>query len=175
MRSCLAFHVPRMERPCEVLVTRHRASRDLSCPLPREGKGSLELSTSDCVENMSSRQETSAPSGEINQQDRFYSAWASVGELIVLILTCAAAKMIGKRLSLLAEGGWLPGQGDARTIAALTNRPESSIAEVTSNTPRHKYHAGRQVFYRLSDFAIPAPPADRPPTDAPVKRSGRNK
>lgn len=118
-------------------------------------------------------QAKSVDNPEINSQERFYSAWAAVGELVVLILTCAAARLIGKRIEMFAESGWLPGMGDARTLAALTNRPESSIAEVTSAAPRHKYRVGRQVFYRLSEFATAADPspAETPPPAAPVKRA----
>ncbi len=51
---------------------------------------------------------------------------------------------------MLAEGGWLPGMGDARTIGALTNRPESIVGA----KPRPKFHVGRQPFYRLDRFAL---------------------
>lgn len=110
-------------------------------------------------------------------QDRYYAAWATVGEVVAMILTCAAAKLIGQRIALLAEGGWLPGKADCRTLAALTNRPESSINEITSGNSRHKYHVGRQVFYRLEDFAQPAgePSAESAPTDAPAMRKKKGR
>ena len=116
-----------------------------------------------------------------NNQDRFYSAWADVGELVVLLLTCAAAKMIGRRIEMFAEAGWLPGMGDTRAVAALTNRPESSIASVVGDKPRPKFHVGRQPFFNLRDFAqfdkdadTPAT-AEKPPNDAPVKRARKNR
>lgn len=120
-------------------------------------------------------------STSVNSQDRFYAAWADVGELIVLLLTCAAAKMIGRRIEMFAEAGWLPGMGDTRAVAALTNRPESSIASVVGDKPRPKFHVGRQPFFNLRDFAQFDKDADtptsaeKPPNDAPVKRAGKKK
>ena len=90
---------------------------------------------------------------ELSPIDRYYTAWAIVGELLASILLSAAAKTIGVRLATLAEGGWLPGMGDARMIGALTGRPTSSINDVAGTTPRPKFKVGRQTFYRLDGFA----------------------
>lgn len=91
---------------------------------------------------------------EQSPSDRCFTAWAIVGELVAGILLSTAAKTIGARLSILAEAGWLPGLGDARAVAALTNRPESSISSIVADKPRPKFQVGRQPFYRLSDFAV---------------------
>lgn len=104
-----------------------------------------------------------APSGqarttkkpEPTPQDRYYLAWATVGEIIAAILTCAAMKILGQRLNQLAEGGWLPGKGDVNTVAALTNRPVRSIERIVGNGSRLKQHVGRQTFYDLDSFALP--------------------
>ncbi len=93
---------------------------------------------------------------EQSPSDRCFTAWAIVGELVAGILLSTAAKTIGARLSILAEAGWLPGLGDARTVAALTNRPESSINSIVGKNLRPKFQVGRQPFYRLNDFAIPS-------------------
>lgn len=89
----------------------------------------------------------------LTPQDRFYTAWATVGELIAMLLTCATAKLLGKRLGLLAEGGWLPGIGDNKTIAALTNKSDRTIDEIVSKQPRPKLKVGNTPFFHLSDFA----------------------
>ena len=87
--------------------------------------------------------------------DRCYTAWAIVGELVVAILTSVAAKAIGARIAMLAEGGWLPGMGDVRTIGALTGRSFRSLEDVACDKPRPKFKVGRQTFYRLDSFATP--------------------
>lgn len=89
-------------------------------------------------------------------QERYYAVWAAVGEVVLAILTCGAVKLIGKRLEYIAEGSWLPGMGDVRVIAGLTNRSPRTLEGSATKNPRQKYHAGRTVLYRLSDFAIPA-------------------
>lgn len=108
----------------------------------------------------------------------YYKSRARLTDLIVVLLTCAAAKVIGKRIEMFAEGGYLPGMADTRGLGALANRPESSIASVIGDNPRAKFCVGRQPFYRLSDFALfkeGDEPAEIPPTDAPVKRAGKKK
>lgn len=97
-----------------------------------------------------------------SNQDRYFATWAAVGEVVLVllgfavsILSSAAAATVAKRLTLLAEGGWLPGMGDARTIAGLTNHSDRTIEDVASDSPRRKHRVGRKVFYRLSEFAQP--------------------
>ncbi len=109
---------------------------------------------------------------------RHYNASANFWELLVVLLTSAAAKMLGRRAVMLAEGGYLPGMADARGIGALANRPESGIESVISKEPRAKFHVGRQPFYKLSDFATYGAgdeDAESPPNDAPVMRKEKGK
>jgi len=56
-------------------------------------------------------------------------------------------------LGHIAEGSWLPGMGDVRTISGLTNRSPRTIEDSVIKSPRRKYHVGRTVLYRLDDFA----------------------
>jgi len=98
---------------------------------------------------------------------------------VVRILESSSMKTLESRISLLVCGGWLPGLGDARTVAALTNRPESSISSVVGDKPRPKYHVGRQPFYKLQDFAVYGTTdnesAETAPNDAPVMRKRSKK
>lgn len=88
-------------------------------------------------------------------QERYYAVWAAVGEVVLAILTSAAAKLIGKRLGYIAEGSWLPGMGDIRIIAGLTNCSPRTLESNLTKCPRKKYRTGRAALYRLNDFAIP--------------------
>lgn len=93
-------------------------------------------------------------------------AWA------VTIVESDAMRVLETRICLLVSGGWLPGKGDVRTIAALTNRPADSIEDLANDCCREKTKVGRQAFYSLADFAKPA---EKPPTAAPAMRAGKKK
>lgn len=107
----------------------------------------------------------------------YYSSRSDLNRVIIGILTCAAAKLFGRRVTMFLEAGFLPGMADARGLGALANRPESSIESIIGDTPRAKYCVGRQPFYRLSDFALfkDGDSAETPPTDAPVMRKKGDK
>lgn len=90
---------------------------------------------------------------ELSPIDRYYTAWAMVGEAIACILTSAAAKILGERLTTLSSGGWLPGIGDLQTISALTHRPVATLKDIAGDRVRLKFKVGRQTFYRIADFA----------------------
>lgn len=121
---------------------------------------------------MSNDKFKSQDSSEIVTLDiRKLTATVTVLEFLAALVTSPMMTTLLKRLGLLAEGGWLPGNfGDVRTIAALTNRPESSINEITSSNPREKLNVGRQVMYRMDQFAKPNIQADDVPNDAPAMR-----
>lgn len=91
---------------------------------------------------------------------------------LVSLIESASMRELERRISLFVFGGWLPGQGDVRTIAALTARPEDSIEDIAADCPRAKFKVGRQTFYRLADFAKPA---EKEPTDAPAMRAKKPK
>jgi hypothetical protein len=91
---------------------------------------------------------------------------------VVSIIESQSMRLLEGRISLLVSGGWLPGQGDVRTIAALTARPEDSIEDIAADCPRAKHKVGRQTFYRLADFAKPA---EKEPADAPAMRAKKTK
>lgn len=82
-------------------------------------------------------------------------AQVTILEWIAAVLTSSMMTTILRRLGLLAEGGWLPGQGDPRTIAALTNKSDRTIEEIVSDNPRDKFRVGNSPYFRLSDFAVP--------------------
>lgn len=86
---------------------------------------------------------------------------------VVRILESKSMQALEGRISLLVCGGWLPGLGDVRTVAALTGKAERTIEDAVTNSPRQKHYIGRQVFYRLSDF----PMANAEPGTSNVKNS----
>ncbi len=86
---------------------------------------------------------------------------------VVRILESKSMQTLEGRISLLVCGGWLPGLGDVRTVAALTGKAERTIEDAVTNSPRRKHYIGRQVFYRLSDF----PMANAEPGTSNVKNS----
>lgn len=101
-----------------------------------------------------------------DNQNRLFKVWADIGEVVLIILTCAAARLIGKRLALLADAAWLPGMGDARMIGAMTNKSDRTIEGMVAAEPREKLHVGQQVYYRFADIAISGKVAR-------VKRTGK--
>ena len=111
------------------------------------------MSSTDYCTDASTSQVQTEQRAELSPLDRYYTAWAIVGELIAAAMTSGPAKVLGKRLALLFSAGWLPGKGDARFIAAMTNRPECSIDDINSAEPRTKHKVGRQVFYHLAGYA----------------------
>lgn len=151
----------------------------LKLPTSLYGKGSLEIVFCDCVENMSSRQEKSISNSAninaatINQEkpenptDLRAILVNKILSWVVSIIESQSMRKLEDRVSILVSGGWLPGHGDAKTIAALTNRPIDSIEDISADFPRPKYKVGRQTFYRLCDFAKSA---EKEPTDAPAMR-----
>lgn len=114
------------------------------------------------------RQLHSNQKSELEQQQlRYYRVYADIGEWILAIVTCQIFVTFAQRVSLLVQGAWLPGMGDAKTIAAVTNKQDSTIAGYLSHNPRTKRHFGRQVYYAFADLAIDGEP---PAEVAPVKR-----
>lgn len=99
--------------------------------------------------------------GQVNSDDksilehRQQMATVIILEWIAAVLTSVMMTTILRRLGLLAEGGWLPGLADPRTIAALTNKSDRTIEEIVSDNPREKFRVGNSPYYRLEDFAVP--------------------
>lgn len=90
-----------------------------------------------------------------NIEHRKQLALVIILEWVANVLTSPMMTTIMKRLGLLAEGGWLPGQADPKTLAALTNKSDRTIEEIVSDNPREKFRVGNSPYFRLSDFALP--------------------
>lgn len=116
-------------------------------------------------------QDNSNLKSQIDQhQLRYYRAHADIAEWILAIITGQIFAIFAQRVALLVQGAWLPGMGDAKTIAAVTNKADSTIEGYLSHNPRTKRHFGRQVYYAFADLAIDGEP---PAEVAPVKRIGK--
>lgn len=160
-RDYLTFRVPRAERANEVfgdttLALPFEDTFKTSSKLPNQHF--LEVASSllaIMVETMSSRQANSDASQNLNQQDTTRILFNRILAWVVSLIESPTMRVVETRISNVLCSGWLPGKGDAKLIAALTNRPESSIAEIVGNTPRPKFQVGRQAFYSIEDFAIP--------------------
>ncbi len=89
---------------------------------------------------MSSDYGRDAPTGQVqsdqdskgDNQARFYTAWASVGEIILFLLTCATAKLIGKRLETLSQAAFIPatGHGNMMAVASLMAMSPSGVKDM---------------------------------------------
>lgn len=86
------------------------------------------------------------------QRERFYRVYSDIGEYILLVITGAIFLKLCRRMSLLLDGAWLPGLGDCKVIAALTDKSDRSIEDFVSDNPKTKYRFGKQVYYRFSDI-----------------------
>ncbi len=119
-----------------------------------------------CQQNSSENSRNDQP---LSHQDRYFKVWADIGEVIFAFISGEIFCQFATRIGLLIQGAWLPGVGDVKTIAALTNKSDRTIEDFVSDNPRTKYKVGRQVYYRLDEIAtIAANSAE----DAPAKRSG---
>jgi len=126
------------------------------------------MSSGDNMKSDPVRQDNSNLNSQIEQEQlRYYRTYADIGEWILAIITCQIFVTFAQRVALLAQGAWLPGMGDAKTIAAVTNKADSTIEGYLSHNPRTKRHFGRQVYYAFADLAIDGEP---PAEVAPVKR-----
>ncbi len=95
------------------------------------------------------------PPADTSPQYRCLMALAIILEALVAVIQSPPAKTIARRLSLLAEGGWLPGKGDYQTLAALTNKSDRTIEEIVSDNPRPKYRIGKHPYFSFDEFAKP--------------------
>lgn len=104
-----------------------------------------------------SSQENSADKCQLNSEleHRRQVAQVTLLEFFAALVTSAMMTAVLRRLGLLAEGGWLPGMGDTKTVAALTNKPERTVAELVGDNPRQKFRVGKHPYYRLAEFALP--------------------
>lgn len=119
------------------------------------------------TDNDAARQEISDTNSQIAKaQLRYYTAHADIAEWILAVITGQIFATFAQRISLLVQGAWLPGMGDAKTIAAVTGKADTTIEAYLGKHPRTKRHFGRQVYYAFADMAIDGEPAEV----APVKR-----
>lgn len=101
------------------------------------------------------------PDPHISPQDRYYNAWATVGELVAVLLTCAAAKRIANRLETLSQAAFIPdsGRGNLMAAASLMAMSERGMEEMVVRLGVPDVRPGAERIIRFADIAKFAPPA----------------
>lgn len=89
----------------------------------------------------------------LDNQARLFRVWADIGEIVLLVLTCAAAKLIGRRLELLAKSTFLPdtGSGNAYALAAAMNMSESGFQQLAARKHIPRTKPGDELLFRFGD------------------------
>ncbi len=103
-----------------------------------------------------SSQDKSPGKPEFSHQDRFYKVYADIGEIILRILTGKAFLSLGKRMSLLIQGAWLPSAGHVsiRMLATLLNRSESAVRRTLNRLSAPVATIGSEGLYDVKTLAV---------------------
>ena len=112
------------------------------------------------------------PNSQIsNSQDRFYAAWAAVGEIVLAVLTNPAVLDIAYRISLLSRAVFLPtcGSGNTAAVAFLMNMKEGSARNFAIRRRMPVQKPGEERIYEFSHLTKTFPKIESAESVAPVK------
>lgn len=89
----------------------------------------------------------------IDAQTAYYRVWTAIGEVILYCLTCATARVIGRRIDMLSKAAFIPDSGSGNDAACaflmgMTDRGFYQLAH-RRHVPRTK--PGEEFIYRFSD------------------------
>lgn len=78
---------------------------------------------------------------------------------LVEIVESKSMRIFESRVSLIVQGAWLPGMGDYKLVAGLTNKPEATVERLAKT--RHRFKLGATPFLALDKIATSDADADK--------------